>query len=352
MTDTTRRLGMPNYVPRAILGVLGAIQLTDGLYALFAPRSFYEDFPVGRGWVEALPAYNEHLTRDVGSLFIATAVILFAAAIRLERRLVTISLLAFLAFALPHFIYHSFNLEPYGTGDAIANAVGLALTVIAPIGLLIAMRRKPSARPAAAAGGNRNQRIAGVPESTRNPFIRAAYRSSRKRDGAVLDPMRIFAHHPTLLAGYGGFELATERATLVPERVKHLAELRAAMLAGCEWCLDYGSAISTASGIDPEDLRALPTYETSDRFDEVERLTLDYASGMSRTPVEVSDDLFARLREHFDEAQMVELTSVIALENYRARFNWAFGLAGQGFSEGAFCVRPEPGEPGVLPAKV
>ena len=182
MTDTTRRLGMPNYVPRAILGILGAIQLTDGLYALFAPRSFYEDFPVGRGWVEALPAYNEHLTRDVGSLFIATAVILFAAAIRLERRLVTIALLSFLAFALPHFIYHSFNLEPYGTGDAIANAVGLALTVIAPIGLLIAMRRKPSARPPAAAGGNRNQRIAGVPESTRNPFVRMAYRSSRKRE--------------------------------------------------------------------------------------------------------------------------------------------------------------------------
>ena len=130
---------MPNYVPRAILGVLGAIQLTNGLYALFAPRSFYEDFPLGRGWVEALPAYNEHLTRDVGSLFIGTAVILFAAAIWLERRLVTISLLSFLAFALPHFIYHSFNLEPYGTGDAIANFVGLALTVVAPIGLLIAM---------------------------------------------------------------------------------------------------------------------------------------------------------------------------------------------------------------------
>ena len=351
MRDTTRRLGMPNYVPRAILGILGVIQLTDGLYALFAPRSFYEDFPAGRGWVEALPAYNEHLTRDVGSLFIATAVILGAAAIRLERRLVTIALLSFLAFALPHFVYHSFNLEPYGTADAIANFVGLALTVIAPFGLLIAMRRKPSARPLATAPDS-NPRIAGVPDSTRNPFVRAAYRSSRKRSGAVLDPLRVFAHHPILLAGYGGLELATERATLVPERVKHLAELRAAMIAGCEWCLDYGSAISTAAGVDPEDLRALPAYETSDRFSEAERLALDYASGMSRTPVDVSAELFARLRGHFDEAQMVELTSVIALENYRARFNWAFGLAGQGFSEGAHCVRPEAAEPGVPPAKV
>jgi hypothetical protein len=48
-----------------------------------------------------------------------------------------------------------------------------------------------------------------------------------------------------------------------------------------------------------------------------------------------------QLAAHFDEAQLVELTSAIALENYRARFNWAFGLESQGFSEGAYCVAPE-----------
>lgn len=47
------------------------------------------------------------------------------------------------------------------------------------------------------------------------------------------------------------------------------------------------------------------------------------------------------VREHFDEAQLVELTSIVALENYRARFNWALGIEAQGFSEGAFCLPPE-----------
>jgi alkylhydroperoxidase family enzyme len=88
-------------------------------------------------------------------------------------------------------------------------------------------------------------------------------------------------------------------------------------------------------------MRELPTYATSDRFSALEKLVLDYATGISRSPVDVSDELFDRLREHFDEAQLVELTNVIALENYRARFNWAFGIAGQGFSEGAYCVSPE-----------
>lgn len=70
-------------------------------------------------------------------------------------------------------------------------------------------------------------------------------------------------------------------------------------------------------------------------------MEVDYATGMSRNPVDVSDELFARLREHLDEAQLVELTNIIALENYRARFNWALGVEEQGFSKGAFCIPPE-----------
>ena len=53
---------------------------------------------------------------------------------------------------------------------------------------------------------------------------------------------------------------------------------------------------------------------------------------MTRTPVEVPDALFARLREKFNEAELVELTSAIAWENYRARFDHAFGIEAENFS--------------------
>ncbi len=61
---------------------------------------------------------------------------------------------------------------------------------------------------------------------------------------------------------------------------------------------------------------------------------------MSRTPVDVSDELFGALREHFEVPQMVELTHVIALENLRARFNLAVGFGSAGFSEGMVCAIP------------
>ena len=88
-------------------------------------------------------------------------------------------------------------------------------------------------------------------------------------------------------------------------------------------------------------LRDLPAYEESAAFSPLERLVLDYAVAMTKTPVEVPEALFAQLGQHFTEAQLVELTAAIAWENYRARFDHAFGIEAQGFSEGAYCPLPE-----------
>lgn len=67
---------------------------------------------------------------------------------------------------------------------------------------------------------------------------------------------------------------------------------------------------------------------------------LRYADAMTDTPVDVPAGLFEALRGHFDEVQLVELTSAIAWENYRARFNHALEIESEGFSDGAFCPTP------------
>jgi AhpD family alkylhydroperoxidase len=328
---------------RVLLIAVGVPQLATGVWALLAPHSFYGDFPTGQGWVAKAGAYDEHLVRDVGALFIAISVIALVAAVMLTRRTVILASVGFLLYSVPHLIYHALNLGPFSTQDAVSNIVSLGAAVIVPVIVLWLLRGgRPAAPRAAAAGGpNGIARIAGVPTSTRNPLVRYAFRESRRQTGAVVDPLRVFAHHPATLAGYGVFELATERSHRVDARLKDLAVLRTAMLTGCEWCLDFGSAKVKASGFSEQELRALPVYRDSDLLSELDKLVLDYATAMSRTPVEVSDELFDGLRAHFDEAQLVELTSIIALENYRSRFNHAFGIGSQGFSEGAYCVRPE-----------
>jgi 4-carboxymuconolactone decarboxylase len=181
------------------------------------------------------------------------------------------------------------------------------------------------------------------PPANPGPLTRLTWRIAKRRAGGgrLPEPVAIQGHHPRMMNGYGAIELAFAGSHRVPERLKLLAELKAGATAGCEWCLDYGSWLARGAGISEEQLRSLPTYRESELFDADERLVIEYAEGISRTPVDVPDELFARLRERFDEPQIVELTWAAAIENLRARFNWALGIGSQGYSEGAFCVRPE-----------
>ncbi len=93
-------------------------------------------------------------------------------------------------------------------------------------------------------------------------------------------------------------------------------------------------------GVPGEKIEALGDCRSSKLLSEVERLVLEYADAMTSTPVEVPDMLFERLREKLTAAQLVELTAAIAWENYRARFNHAFGVESENFTEGSHCAMP------------
>jgi alkylhydroperoxidase family enzyme len=98
--------------------------------------------------------------------------------------------------------------------------------------------------------------------------------------------------------------------------------------------------VGRTNGVGERQLLELASYTESDAFDELERLVLDYASELTKTPCHVPDALFQALRGHFGEAELVELTAVISWENQRARFNSAFHIQSDGFSEGAVCALP------------
>ncbi|HVA09713.1 MAG TPA: carboxymuconolactone decarboxylase family protein [Acidimicrobiales bacterium] len=156
----------------------------------------------------------------------------------------------------------------------------------------------------------------------------------------MIEPLELYALVPALFKGYTKLEQATAKAHRLNRRLHALAELKAATLTHCEYCIDMGSAISRQWGLSDDEILALPTYQTSSLFSEVDKLVLDFAVAMSRTPVEVPDQLFDQLRQHLDEGQLVELTHHIALENMRGRFNLALGVGSAGFSQGAVCALP------------
>ncbi|GHO87064.1 carboxymuconolactone decarboxylase family protein [Dictyobacter formicarum] len=83
-------------------------------------------------------------------------------------------------------------------------------------------------------------------------------------------------------------------------------------------------------GISDEKILALADYATSPLYNEMERVTLEYAESMTITEREVSDELFARLRLFYNEDELVELTEIIAWENASSKFNRALRIPSQG----------------------
>ncbi|MGH2902082.1 MAG: carboxymuconolactone decarboxylase family protein [Solirubrobacteraceae bacterium] len=192
-------------------------------------------------------------------------------------------------------------------------------------------------------------RIQGVAQDQAGPMVKLVYWFMRKgmktmtgrqaAHGSGIEPVEIWAHQPKMMSAMGKFQ-AVRKGKTVDERLKYLVELKGAQMIGCEFCVDLGSQICRNSGLSDDELLALPRYRQSDLFTEREKLALDYTVAVMRTPVEVTDELFAAMKEHFNDKQLVEITALLTVVNLD-RFNAAFGIGSAGFSEGMVCVLPD-----------
>jgi hypothetical protein len=129
---------------RIALGVLLVVALVTGLWALLAPRSFYDSFPTGSlHWVATDGPYNRHLVSDVGSMYLALAALTVAALAR--PALARLAGVVWLVFSVPHWIYHSAHLGLYGPRDQVLNEVALVGVVIVAALLCVPLNRWVSA---------------------------------------------------------------------------------------------------------------------------------------------------------------------------------------------------------------
>ncbi len=114
-------------VGRWALGLIALLMLPAGIHAAFAPRSWYDEFPFGRGWIAAEGgSYDEHLARDIGVLFLALIVVTVWAVWRNDA--ISAIALAWLLQGVLHLVYHVGHLDGLGTADKVG-LVGSLVTV-------------------------------------------------------------------------------------------------------------------------------------------------------------------------------------------------------------------------------
>lgn len=173
--------------------------------------------------------------------------------------------------------------------------------------------------------------------------LRMAKWWTRRKFGKTMEPVLALGHNPKLLRDYIGYQTKVVKWQEMDFAPKALAQMAAVAKIGCPWCLDFGYWISVENGLSPEKVGKVPTWrEHQELFTDVELLALEFGEAMSVTPPAVTDELVANLLNRIGEAAFVELTTVVATENARARINIAMGVPSQGYSKA--CAVPPPAD--------
>jgi len=174
-------------------------------------------------------------------------------------------------------------------------------------------------------------------------FLRPIFWNQRRKYGVVLDPALLWARSPKVFAAVAFlYGVLDRKSSPLDPALRSLVTVRVSQINWCLFCVDINSATLLKRGVPFIKIEELGRWRNSDRFDERERLALEYAEAMTRSDLRVDDDLMERLGRHFDDNAVIELTGLIAFQNMSSKFNSALNVPPQGF-----CQIPGPAEASV-----
>lgn len=156
---------------------------------------------------------------------------------------------------------------------------------------------------------------------------------SHRMWGEVPDVAYVLFHHRKIMWSVFGFERKVGRWKRLDPHLKSYAVMAAAGAIGCSWCLDFGYYLAHEEGLDLDKIREVPRWRESDAFTPLERDVMEFAEAMTATPPTVTDEMSDHLRSALGTEALVELVTMVAVENQRSRINSAAGLTSQGFSD-------------------
>ena len=157
------------------------------------------------------------------------------------------------------------------------------------------------------------------------PEYRAVYRRFSEQYGPFFNQVKVFAHRPPALAHIMGLLLDLADEALLPKRYLEIALVVVSKLNECSYCVAHHTPRLVEQGIGAETAERILEPDCPG-LDELDRLVRDYAVQVTQDARRVDDKLFRALRDHFSEAQMVELTLRTALCGFFNRFNDAMRI--------------------------
>lgn len=165
-------------------------------------------------------------------------------------------------------------------------------------------------------------------------YVRLILALQRRRYGAELESAKLWGRLPrSFLALTLLYRTLDRRDSPIEPALRALVQVRVSQINWCAFCTDLNGAAALERVVAPEKLAALEQFENSPLYSERERAALAYAEALTDPVRRVDDACFARLRAHFDEQAVLELTALAAFQNLSSKFNAALGVPAQGFCQ-------------------
>ncbi len=155
--------------------------------------------------------------------------------------------------------------------------------------------------------------------------VRPIYERFATDYGPFLNQVKVFAHRPPALKHIQGLLLELADEAVLPKRYLEIALVVVSKLNECTYCVAHHTPRLVEQGLAPESVANILEDEVPG-FDEVDMLVRDYARQVTETPQYMRDEIFDRLKQHFSEEQIVELTLRTALCGFFNRFNDALQI--------------------------
>ena len=169
-------------------------------------------------------------------------------------------------------------------------------------------------------------RVRDIPSSELPPDLAEIYENFAGAYGPFRNQVAVFAHVPQALRHLMSMLMELREAKTLPKRYLEIAIIVVSKLNECHYCVAHHKPFLVVEGLSPEGIDRLLDDKDHPELDTVDRLVVEYAQAAWETPNRIRDNLFERLRAHFTEAQIVELTLRITLCGFFNRFNDALQI--------------------------
>lgn len=145
--------------------------------------------------------------------------------------------------------------------------------------------------------------------------LKLVYWFTKRKIGKVLTPLKVYvARFPQALGLSNELHKVQNRVTL-DAKLSHLIKVYIATLNGCAFCVDIGKASALQKKQDLAIFEDLFRFEESDEFTAAEKAALAFVDEATRNK-HVADETFERLKHHFSEEEIVQITMLNAIENF------------------------------------